>query len=159
MSEKYVITKELRDKLINFLKCDRDGWSEELAEIRNLPEQTVIIPSEMELMLVLDHTVRIDDIGFEDDDEAVRACEVFSKVLHTYLTTPNTHSKQIHEAQVFFESKIQDAIDREHVRIITSRQDLINEIDERFGVDQMGRVVAVPGDIADFILTIGYPET
>lgn len=41
--------------------------------------------TEIELMVLFDHMVRTDDICFEDDEEAVRACEVFSKGLFKYL--------------------------------------------------------------------------
>lgn len=41
--------------------------------------------SETEVMLVLDHSVRTDDIAFEDDEEAVRACEVFAKAIVRYF--------------------------------------------------------------------------
>lgn len=41
--------------------------------------------SEIEIQMLIDHVTRTDDIGFESDDEAIRASEVMAKKLFEYL--------------------------------------------------------------------------
>jgi len=135
---KYVLTEELRDRLIGNLEAmalaDFYAHSnKEQAELlRSLPAvQEPVVSSVGEL-----NSWSLAEWAVEQG---------FQQWLTDHLSVMTNLARWIEKRTV-------------QSPVVPSRQELINEIDERLGVDQMGRVVAVPGDIADFILTHGYRE-